>query len=47
MENKNETTVIFKEKDWYRNKIIEMLQKIDNDEYIKSIYSFVKVFLED
>lgn len=38
---------IFREKEWYRDKIVEMIEEIDNEDYIISIYSFVKVFFED
>ncbi|MBD5543755.1 MAG: hypothetical protein HDR01_05825 [Lachnospiraceae bacterium] len=47
MKNQKETSVIIKEKEWYKEKIVEMIEKIDNVEYIESIYSFVKVFFED
>ena len=32
---------------WYREKIIEMVNHIDNENYLLKIYSFVKVFFED
>ena len=47
MKNQKETSVIIKEKEWYKKKIVEMIEKIDNVEYIESIYSFIKVFFED
>lgn len=47
MKSQKETTVIFKEKEWYKKKIVEMVEQIENTEYIESIYSYVKVFFED
>lgn len=32
---------------WYREKIIEMVEKIENKNYLLKIYTFVKVFFED
>ena len=32
---------------WYREKIVEMVNRIDNENYLLKIYSFVKVFFED
>lgn len=32
---------------WYREKIVEMINHIDNENYLLKIYSFVKVFFED
>lgn len=37
---------IFREKEWYKDKIIEMIESIENEEYLKSIYSFTKVFFD-
>lgn len=38
---------VFSEKEYYRQKIIEMVGKIQNLSYLIKIFSFVKVFLED
>lgn len=32
---------------WYREKIVEMVNHINNENYLLKIYSFVKVFFED
>lgn len=32
---------------WYREKIVEMVEKIENENYLLKIYTFVKVFFED
>ena len=32
---------------WYREKIVEMIKHIENENYLLKIYSFVKVFYED
>lgn len=32
---------------WYRKKIVEMVNHINNENYLLKIYSFVKVFFED
>lgn len=32
---------------WYREKILEMINHIENENYLLKIYSFVKVFFED
>lgn len=32
---------------WYREKIVKMINHIDNENYLLKIYSFVKVFFED
>jgi len=34
------------EKEWYKEKIIEMIRKIDNTKYLRAIYTFVKKLLE-
>lgn len=47
MKNKNKTAEFTKEKEWYRKKIIEMINHINNENYLLKIYSFVKVFFED
>lgn len=39
--------VTFREKEWYREKIVDMINHIDNENYLLKIYSFVKVFFED
>ncbi len=31
----------------YREKIVEMVEKIENENYLLKIYTFVKVFFED
>ncbi len=31
----------------YKQKIVEMVEKINNQEFLEKIYYFVKVFLED
>lgn len=33
--------------EWYREKIVEMINHIDNENYLLKIYYFVKVFFED
>lgn len=38
---------LISEKEYYRQKIIEMVEKIQNLSYLIKIFSFVKVFLED
>jgi len=38
---------VFREKEWYREKIVEMVEKIENENYLLKIYTFVKVFFED
>lgn len=35
------------DKEEYRKKIIEMVERIDNFEYLIKILSFIKVFLEE
>lgn len=32
---------VFREKDWYKEKIIEMANQINNEKYLKMIYGFV------
>lgn len=32
----------FKEKDYYKKKIVEMIEKIDNPKILKLIYGFTK-----
>lgn len=43
MKGQKETkkTSICTEKEWYREKIIEMVRQIDSEERIKMIYGFV------
>ncbi len=36
-----------KRKEYYRKKIIEMVKKIGSERFLKKIYSFVRVFLEE
>lgn len=36
----------FKEKDWYRDRIIEMVRRIDNDQFLKRIYIILKNHIE-
>lgn len=38
---KTKTTVIFKEKEWYREKIIEMVNQINDAWILKTIHAFV------
>lgn len=38
---------LLSEKEYYRQKIIEMVEKIQNLSYLIKIFSFIKVFLED
>lgn len=35
------------EKENYKKKIIEMVEKIENLDYLIKIFSFIKVFLEE
>lgn len=50
---KKQTEIIENEKNygggvkWYREKIVEMVEKIENENYLLKIYTFVKVFFED
>lgn len=42
MENKN-----LKEKEYYKEKIIEIIEKIENINFLEKIYYFIKAFLEE
>lgn len=35
-----------KEKDYYREKIIELVEKINNQGTLEYLYTFIKLFLE-
>ena len=37
----------FKEKEYYREKIVSMVMKIKNEKFIKMIYSFTKSAYEE
>lgn len=37
---------VFSEKEYYRQKIIEMINKIDNLGTLEYLYTFIKLFLE-
>lgn len=37
-----ESLEIFKEKNWYRKKIIEMVNQIESESALKKIYTFAK-----
>lgn len=43
----NESQSVLRENEWYKKKIVDMVNRIDNEDYIISIYSFIKVFFED
>lgn len=36
-----------KEKDFYKRKIVEMVEKIENLEFLEKIYYFIKAFIEE
>lgn len=44
---KTKTTVIFKEKEWYREKIIEMANQIDNEKFLKRIFISLRDYIAD
>ena len=35
----------FEKKEHYRKKIAEMVKKIENEKFLKKIYSFIRVFV--
>ncbi len=35
-----------REKEWYKEKIVEMINKISNEDVLKKIYTVVKTHLE-
>lgn len=49
MKNQKETekTVIFKEKEWYREKIVEMAEQIKNQRFLKAIYISMSDYLKE
>lgn len=47
MKNQNETTVIFKEKEWYKERIVEMAKQIDNEKFLKRIFISLKDYLQE
>lgn len=36
----------FREKDYYKDKIIEMIKKIENQSILEYLHTFIKLFLE-
>ena len=46
MKKQNETE-IFREKEWYRERIIEMVRKIESKSVILSVYSYIMGLLSD
>lgn len=46
MKNQNETTVIFKEKEWYRKKIVEMVKQIEDEKFLNQISIILKRHIE-
>lgn len=47
MKNQNETTVIFKEKEWYKERIVEMTEQIDNEKFLKRIFISLRDYLQE
>lgn len=47
MKNQNETTVIFKEKEWYKEKIVEMVGQIDDKKFLKRIFTSLRDYISE
>lgn len=46
VKTKEENMKNFKEKEFYKEKIIEMVEEIDNQELLIKIFTFIKTWLE-
>lgn len=39
--------VTFREKEWYREKIVEMVERIDSERFLKAIYISMSDYLKE
>lgn len=47
MEAQNEKQTAIRQKDFYRERIVEMVKKIKSERFIKMIYAYTKSLLEE
>lgn len=45
-QKENETDVIFKEKEWYKKKIVEMIYQINDEKFLNQIRIILKRHIE-
>lgn len=38
---------VFREKEWYREKIVDMVEKIENQRFLKAIYISISDYLKE